>query len=645
MWLGLVLTGMTFFVAHTLGAGGHDLDRFASTWVYDGLEVLAVVAVAARAVLIRTERLVWGLLAVGIGFWTLGDLSWNLIYGGNPPFPSLADVFYLGFYPPTYLALVLLVRHRVSRFNASVWFDGVTVALVTAAVGAAVLLEVVIHDTHGTLPAEAANLAYPIGDIVLVALVAAVYALSGGRPGPGWAPIGGALTLSAVADGIYLYQTADGSYVPGTWLDALWPAALILLALAAWSPPGRRSHVQLEGRPLAATPLVCGLVAVGVLVDSYVQGRNAVGVALAAAAIVTVAARAALMFRENAEMNSHMNLLASTDSLTGLGNRRKLMSDLDRVFVQNDGTQRLFVLFDLNGFKRYNDTFGHPTGDALLARLATKLELAVGGAGTCYRLGGDEFCTLAPVPTSGIERFLDLTTGALAESGEAFEITTAFGCTILPEEAGTPGDALHVADKRLYAQKYQFLISRGRPHAVLLQALQEREPALREHVGGVADLSLRLGASLGLSDPAIDELGLAAQLHDIGKLAIPDVVLAKTDPLDERELDFIRSHTLIGQRILDASPALYEVGKIVRATHERWDGTGYPDGVAGAEIPLPARIIAVCDSYCAMIEQRPHGEVHTPEEAVAELRGLAGSQFDPELVEVFVALDASVSTS
>ncbi len=638
-WLALVVSGLVFFVAHTLGAGGHGLDQFASTWVYDTLEVLAVVAVVARAVLVRTERLVWSLLAVGIGFWTLGDLSWNVIYGGNPPFPSLADVFYLGFYPPTYLALVLLVRHRVATFNTSIWFDGVAVALTTAAVGAAVLLEVVIHDTHGARLAEVANLAYPIGDIVLVAIVVAVYGLSGGRPGPGWGALGGALVLSALADGIYLYQTADGSYVAGTWLDALWPAALILLALAAWSAPGRRAQVQLAGRPLAATPFVCGLVAVGVLVDSYFQHRNVVGVALAAAAVITVAARAALTFRENAEMSAHMHLLASTDVLTGLGNRRKLMSDLEQVFVRADGKQRLFVIYDLNGFKRYNDTFGHPTGDALLARLAGKLEAAVGDAGSCYRLGGDEFCTIAPVTTDGIERFLDLATRALSESGEAFDISTAFGCTILPEEAKSPGDVLHVADKRLYAQKYQLLVSRGRPHAVLLQALQEREPALREHVGGVADLSLRLGASLGLSEPAIEELGLAAQLHDVGKLAIPDVVLSKTEPLDESELVFIRSHTLIGQRILDASPALLEVGKIVRSTHERWDGGGYPDGTARTEIPLPARIIAVCDSFCAMVESRPHGVVYTPVEARAELRRLAGSQFDPELVRRFCELD------
>ena len=138
-----------------------------------------------------------------------------------------------------------------------------------------------------------------------------------------------------------------------------------------------------------------------------------------------------------------------------------------------------------------------------------------------------------------------------------------------------------MADQRLYAQKYQVLMARGRPHAVLLQALEEREPNLRVHVGGVARLSLLLAAQLGIADAALEELGLAAQLHDVGKLAIPDSVLSKTEPLDESELAFIRQHTLIGQRILDASPALNEVGRIVRATHERWDGDGYPDGLVG----------------------------------------------------------------
>jgi diguanylate cyclase (GGDEF)-like protein len=639
-WLALVAAGMTFFVLHvTVGVGGATLDDFTSTWVYDGLEVLALAAITARAVLVPSERTVWALLAVAVAFWTLGDISWTAIYDNNPPFPSFADSLYLAFYPAAYLALALLVRHRVSRFNSSVWLDGVAVSLAVSSIGAAVLLEVVIHGNQGKLVAQATNLAYPLGDIVLIAGVAGVYAVAGVRIGAAWAAIAGALTLSAIADSIYLYDSAVGSYKAGTILDALWPAALILLALAAWSTPGRRSAVRLEGRPLAATPLLCGLVALGVLLDSFVQHRNIVGVALASAAIVTVIARALVTFRENEQISEHMRTLAITDSLTGLGNRRKLVEDLDRSFEQPAFRQRVFVLFDMNGFKGYNDTFGHPAGDALLARVAAKLQEAVGATGSSYRLGGDEFCAMAEVQTSEIEGFLDRTTGALAESSESFAVSAAFGCVILPDEATETKEALRIADQRLYAQKYQMLIARAQPHAVLLQALEEREPALREHVGGVAELSLRLARALHLSGRELEELGLAAQLHDIGKLAIPDSVLSKPGPLDDDEIAFIRSHTVIGQRILDASPALNEVGKIVRSTHECWDETGYPDGLAGDTIPLAARIISVCDAYCAMTETRPHGVVRSPEEAREELRRLAGKQFDPALVDAFCALE------
>jgi diguanylate cyclase (GGDEF)-like protein len=634
----LVGAGLAFFVAHAgLGLGGSGLDDLNGTWVYDGLEVAAFVAVAARAALVPTERAPWAVLAAAIGAWTLGDISWSAIYAGNPPYPSAADGLYLAFYPLAYLSLALLVRRRLSRFNASVWLDGVMAALAVAAVGAAVLLDVVLQQTSGKLLADATNLAYPLGDIVLIAVVAAVYGIAGWRPGPGWAAIGGALVLTAVADGIYLYQSAVGTYVSGTILDALWPTSLILLALAAWSTPDRARNVQLEGRPLAAAPIACGVIALGVLVDSYVEHRNAVGVALAAATVVTVIARTVLTFRENAQIHADLHELATTDALTGLWNRRRLLAELDASFAAGEQEQRLLVLYDLNGFKLYNDTFGHPAGDALLARLGERLRAAVGARGGAFRLGGDEFCALATVPNVGIARFLDETTSALHETGEGFDVSTAFGCVILPDEAASSRDAIRIADQRLYAQKYQFLVARGQPHAVLLQALEEREPELRRHVGGVAALSLRVGERLGLDEGALERLELAAQMHDIGKLAIPDEILDKPGPLDEEEAAFIRRHPIIGQRILDASPALNEVGKIVRATHERWDGQGYPDGLHDGEIPLPARIIAVCDAYSAMTDHRAYGEPSTPERALAEIRRCAGSAFDPAIVEVFCA--------
>jgi HD-GYP domain-containing protein (c-di-GMP phosphodiesterase class II) len=172
----------------------------------------------------------------------------------------------------------------------------------------------------------------------------------------------------------------------------------------------------------------------------------------------------------------------------------------------------------------------------------------------------------------------------------------------------------------------------------LLRTLAEREPELRAHVADVSSLAVRVGERLGLALEELEELRLAAELHDVGKLAIPDVVLQKSGSLDATEWGFIHSHTLIGQRILSSAPALRPVGAIVRSTHENWDGTGYPDGLAGESIPLAARIIAACDAYSAMTSDRPYRSARTPEEAVAELRRCADRQFDRTVVQLLCAV-------
>jgi diguanylate cyclase (GGDEF)-like protein len=327
---------------------------------------------------------------------------------------------------------------------------------------------------------------------------------------------------------------------------------------------------------------------------------------------------------------------AHRDELTGLGNRRKLLSDLERAFAAADCSgDQILVIYDLNGFKYYNDTFGHPAGDALLQRLARKLAGAVEGCGSSYRLGGDEFCVLAAVPAEAVETVIDVTTAALAEDGDGFSISTCFGAVFLPSEAADSSSALRMADQRLYAQKHATKLGRVRPHEVLLEALFERDPDLRAHVHDVAELCAAVGTRVGLDAEHLDELMIAAQLHDVGKIGIPDAVLQKPGPLDEGEQMLIRQHTVIGQRILAAAPALHRVGTIVRATHERWDGEGYVDGLAGDEIPLAARIIAVCDAFAAITSDRPYRAAMTLEGALVELRRCAGTQFDPEIVRVF----------
>jgi HD-GYP domain-containing protein (c-di-GMP phosphodiesterase class II) len=293
------------------------------------------------------------------------------------------------------------------------------------------------------------------------------------------------------------------------------------------------------------------------------------------------------------------------------------------------------VLFDLNGFKTYNDTFGHPAGDALLSRLAAKLAVAVMPDGTAYRMGGDEFCVLLPSREPDLQRVA----AALCEAGEGFDVTSAYGAALVPDDATTVSTALTVADERLYAHKELLAeIRRGTAHEPLLRTLAEREPELRAHVADVSSLAVRLGQRLGLAQEELEELRLAAELHDVGKLAIPDVVLQKAGPLDPTEWGFIHSHTLIGQRILSAAPALRPVGAIVRSTHENWDGTGYPDGLVGEAIPLAARIIAVCDAYSAMTSDRPYREARTADEAIAELRRCAGRQFDRQVVDLVCAV-------
>jgi two-component system, cell cycle response regulator len=635
-WQLVAAGGVAFLVVHgAFGVGGAGLDYFANRWLYDGLEFSAAAALFARGLVVRSERAAWLLLGTATMLYAIGDVCFDAVYNGNPPVPSTCDAFYLAFYPLSYVALVLLVKSRLSRFNGSVWLDGLMAALTTGAVGAAFLVEFVLDHRSGQVWADATNLAYPLGDVVLLGLVVGVFALAGWRPGRGWALIGLAFVPIAVADALFLYQYANNTYVEGSALDSLWPASLILLASAAWVAPNMLSRVALEGRPLAGTPAVCGLTGLAVLIDSYMEHRNVGAVALASAAVLAVLLRTLLTLRENSRITEGMQLLSVTDPLTGLANRRQFTIDLEAALSADRPQPRLLVIFDLNGFKYYNDSYGHPAGDALLTRLGAALSSAVEPYGSCYRLGGDEFCALATVQPDQLDSFLTATTRALSEEGEGFAISTAYGCAFLPDQATVPSEALRLADQRLYSQKHQSLISRGQPDAVLMQTLLEREPDLHNHVGSVADLSLRLGHHLGLDEAALAELKLAAQLHDVGKLAIPDSILTKPGPLNDSEWELMRRHTLIGRRILDASPALQHIGAIVRATHEHWDGTGYPDQVAGSAIPLAARIITVCDAYSAMTSDRPYRAARSPQEALDELRRCAGNQFDPQIVEAF----------
>jgi len=365
---------------------------------------------------------------------------------------------------------------------------------------------------------------------------------------------------------------------------------------------------------------------------------NILAIVLSTATLALVVVRLGLTFRENSRLYELTHQEATTDALTGLGNRRQLMNDLDRRLRADTVRPTLLMLFDLDGFKGYNDTFGHPAGDALLTRLGGKLATVPNGDGAAYRLGGDEFCLLAAVPEGEAEQLIDRACAALSEHGEGFEIETSFGAIMLPDEASDASHALQLADERLYAQKYSRRGESDRTMAALLEALSSvREPEIQEQLAGVGPLAGDVGRTLGLRRDELEELDRAAQLHDLGKLAVPDEILSKPGPLDEREWAFVKQHTIVGERILRASPALRSVATVVRASHENWDGSGYPDGIAGEEIPLAARIIRVCNAFVAMTSSRPYREPMTVEDALNELMRCAGSDFDPTVVRVLVS--------
>ncbi len=329
---------------------------------------------------------------------------------------------------------------------------------------------------------------------------------------------------------------------------------------------------------------------------------------------------------------------AVTDALTGLGNRRKLAADLDERLAAASASQPLvLMMFDLDGFKSYNDTFGHLAGDTVLARLGGKLADAVSAYGTAYRLGGDEFCVLAAARYDELHTVLCAAAGALVERGENFSVGASYGAVLLPHEATDLDYALQLADERMYARK------RGRPSLagdqtrdVLIRIIHAKQPSLQNHSSEVAELCLRVGRRLKMTAEELDELARAAELHDIGKVGIPDAILEKPAALSESEWEFMHQHTVLGERILSAAPALRPVAVIVRASHERWDGLGYPDGLAGAEIPLGARIIAACDAYEAMTTDRCYRRRIGHDAACQELRRGAGRQFDPNVVEALL---------
>ena len=335
------------------------------------------------------------------------------------PVPSPADVGYLGVYPLAFAGLTLLVKERSGLQSSTVWIDGLIAALVVGALGAAVVFEAVLKTVGGRPISIATNLAYPLGDMLLLSLVVAMVALQSWRPDRRSVLLGAGIVCFWAADSMYLVESAQASSGQDSLFNIIGWAGFLLVAIAAWSPSPARA--PREATATIWTPISFAIVGLGLLVYATARSVDPLAVALSTAALLGVMLRLVITFRENVAMLNASRREARTDALTGIRNRRQMMLDLEHRFELEPGEAPWHLLIlDLDGFKAFNDRFGHPAGDALLARLGGRLAAALGEDGDAYRMGGDEFAALLEC---SVERLGELTrdaSTALSETGHEY---------------------------------------------------------------------------------------------------------------------------------------------------------------------------------------------------------------------------------
>jgi diguanylate cyclase (GGDEF)-like protein len=453
--LAVLLVGGTFVVALHYWLGIADGLHLSFSIIYDAVVIGAGVACLLRASSYGRERSAWTLIGIAILCWGAAEVYWTAAIDNNPdaPYPSPADVAYLAFYPFAYAGLAILVRARAREINWRLWMDGAIAALGTAALGAAFIFDFVAEHATGSPLERLTTIAYPLGDIVMVAMVVGVIALTGWRPGRTWALLLAGLSALVVADIAFTLQMTEGALPSGNWVDPIYLIAAVCLGAIAWQPAEAAEITPIEEgdrRRELLVPAVFAGVMIGLFAMQYFSATSALSTVLWAATMAAVVARLGMSDNENKALLEEVR----TDALTGLGNRGRLQVDLPARFAAA-GPERpiALVLLDLNGFKHYNDSFGHPAGDALLVSLGTALKEAVGSAGAAYRFGGDEFCIILTCAPDRFEPVARAAAAALSASGPGYEISASWGMAEVPSEESKPAAALQLADVRMYAHK------------------------------------------------------------------------------------------------------------------------------------------------------------------------------------------------
>lgn len=328
------------------------------------------------------------------------------------------------------------------------------------------------------------------------------------------------------------------------------------------------------------------------------------------------------------------------DSLTGLYNRSFLEMEMDRLDTRRQLPIGL-IMADLNGLKLFNDTFGHVVGDELLRQAAIVLKSCCRKEDITARWGGDEFIIFLPQTTEeDVKAILDRINARCNETFvNGISLSLSVGHAIKNENVEDLFDILKKAEENMYKHK------REESHymkksllRIMLKKLEEKSSETETHYATMKKVAHLIGKQVGLSHSQLDKLYLLVSLHDIGEITVPEEILNKKEALTEDEWEVIKKHPETGFSISRATEGISHIAEEILSHHERWDGKGYPRGLVGNEIPLLARITAIADAYEVMSSGRTYKRTMTKNEIIDELRRCAGSQFDPELIEVFLLL-------
>jgi diguanylate cyclase (GGDEF)-like protein len=472
-------------------------------WGVDAFEVVVCALAFARAFGGRHER------AVTL---SLGDIALTIesLHGATPPTPSVADIFYVAFYPAAYLALALLLRRESSRLVPATWLDGAVAGLGAAALCAAFAFHSVLHLAGGGPAAVATELAYPVGDVLLLAMAVGGSVLISGPRWGAWRLVALGCAVNAFGDTLDVFSPS--SHFGGIVDGIAWPTALVLMSAAVWMRRGRADVLAHQRAPGFLLPGVGAASGIAILVFGSMHHVDPVAVGLATATLLVVCLRLGLSVGSLRRLTEERHRQAVTDQLTGLGNRRRLAAVLDAFFADHadpatESRRLAFLFVDLDHFKEVNDSFGHPAGDQLLTQIGPRFQSCLGPHDLLLRIGGDELAVL--LIDSDLERATAVAHRISANLDEPFaldmvsvRVGASIGVALAPDHAATADGLMRCADKAMYRSKqsgtafevYDTLIDAERDRLHLAEDLRTAiaEGALELHYQPQVDL--RTGA-------------------------------------------------------------------------------------------------------------------------------------------------------